>query len=125
MADSLTVMVVEDDQAIQRFVDETLAEGGFQSSIASSGEEALALLNDGKYDLLLLDIKFGQDGITGWHVARRARALNPQLPVIYMTGGAVDEWAVLGVAKSIVLAKPFTCDQLISAISKVLTVRLH
>jgi DNA-binding response OmpR family regulator len=73
--------------------------------------------------LLVLDIKLGQDGIRGWHVARRARSLNPGLPVIYMTGGAAEEWAVHGVAKSIILAKPFAPAQLISAISKLLTAR--
>jgi DNA-binding response OmpR family regulator len=118
MAHSLRVLVVEDDQPIQSLLEEALAEGGFESSIASSGEEALALLNEHKYDLLALDIKLGQDGIRGWHVARRARVLNPSLPIIYMTGAAAEEWEVHGVAKSIILAKPFAPAQLISAISK-------
>jgi DNA-binding NtrC family response regulator len=44
MADLLEIMVVEDDQHIQRIVEETLSDGGFEPVIASSGEEALALL---------------------------------------------------------------------------------
>jgi DNA-binding response OmpR family regulator len=123
MADSLRVLVVEDDQPIQSLLEEALAEGGFEASIASSGEEALTLLREGKYDLLALDIKLGQDGIRGWHVARRARTLNPGLPVIYITGAAAEDWAVHGVAKSIMLAKPFTPSQLINAISQLMPAR--
>jgi DNA-binding response OmpR family regulator len=123
MVDSLRVLVVEDDQPIQSLLEGVLSEGGFETSIASSGEEALTLLREGKYDLLALDIKLGQDGIRGWHVARRARALSPALPVIYITGAAVEEWVVHGMAKSIILAKPFAPSRLISAISELMTAR--
>jgi hypothetical protein len=36
--------------------------------------------------MLVIDIKLGKGGIKGWDVARRARAINPGLPVIYITG---------------------------------------
>lgn len=123
MADSLKVLVVDDDQPIQSLLEEALAESGFEASVASSGEEALTLLRESKYDLLALDIKLGRDGIRGWHVARRARALNPSLPVIYITGTAIEDWAVHGVANSIILAKPFAPSQLINAISELMPSR--
>jgi DNA-binding response OmpR family regulator len=121
MDHSLRALVVEDDQPIQNLVEEVLADGGLESSIASSSEEALRLLTEGRYDVLVLDIKLGDDGIRGWHIARRARALNPGLPVIYMTGAAAEEWEVHGVVKSIILAKPFAPAQLIRAVSTLLT----
>jgi DNA-binding response OmpR family regulator len=121
LPDTLKVLVVEDDEAIRSLVGEALSDGGFQPSIAASGEVALSLLSKDKYDLLVLDIKLGRDGITGWHVARRARAITLGLPVIYITGAAADEWAVQGVAKSIILSKPFAPAQLICAVSELLT----
>jgi PleD family two-component response regulator len=48
MADLLEIMVVEDDQQIQRIIEEALSDGGFEPAIASSGEEALALLTKAK-----------------------------------------------------------------------------
>ena len=39
MANLLEIMVVEDDQQIQRIVEEALRDGGFEPAIASSGEE--------------------------------------------------------------------------------------
>ena len=74
--------VCQDDQSIQAIVEEALSDGGFDPAIASTGEEALTALRGtgGKYRLLVLDIKLGTDGIKGWDVARRARAINPALP---------------------------------------------
>jgi DNA-binding response OmpR family regulator len=121
MADLLEVMVIEDDQAIQSVVEEALSDGGFEPVIASSGEEALALLSGSNYRALVIDIKLGKDRIKGWDVARRARAMNPVLPVVYITGANADEWPVQGVPNSIVLTKPFAPAQLVTAVSQLLT----
>ena len=124
MTDLLEIMVVEDDQQIQRIVEEALSDGGFEPAIASSGEEALALLSGGegksKYRVLVIDIKLGKDHIRGWDVARRARAVNPTLPVIYITGAGEEEWFVQGVPGSVLLAKPFAPAQLVTAVSQLL-----
>jgi DNA-binding response OmpR family regulator len=121
MADLLEVIVVEDDQSIQSVVEEALSNGGFEPVIASSGEEALTLLSGSNYRALVIDIELGKDRIRGWDVARRARAINPVLPVVYITGANADEWAVQGVPNSIVLTKPFAPAQLITAVSQLLT----
>ena len=121
MADLLEVMVIEDDQSIQSVVEEALSDGGFEPVIASSGEEALTLLSGSNYRALVIDIELGKDRIRGWDVARRARAINPVLPVVYITGANADEWAVQGVPNSIVLTKPFAPAQLITAVSQLLT----
>lgn len=121
MEESIVILVVEDDPSIQSIVEEALSDGGFDPAIASSGEEALAALNGPtKYRMLVLDIKLGKDGIRGWDVARRARAKVPDLPIIYITGGNADEWAVQGVPKSFLLAKPFAPAQLVTAVAQLL-----
>jgi DNA-binding response OmpR family regulator len=74
----------------------------------------------GRYRLLLIDIRLGKDRITGWDVARRARATNPDLPVVYITGAGDEEWAVQGVPGSVLLAKPFAPAQLVTAVSQLL-----
>jgi DNA-binding response OmpR family regulator len=121
MADALEVMVVEDDQSIQSIVEEALSDAGFEPAIASSGEEALRLLSESNYRALVIDIKLGKDRIRGWDVARRARAINPLLSVIYITGASADEWAVQGVPNSVALTKPFAPAQLVTAVSQLLT----
>ncbi len=121
MSGSPLVLVVEDDQAIQGIVEEALSEGGFEVAIAASGEEAATLLvgNKGQYQALVTDI--GLRGRSdGWEVARRAREINPDFPVVYMSGQHVEEWASKGVLNSIMLAKPFAPAQLVTAVSQLL-----
>jgi DNA-binding response OmpR family regulator len=52
------ILLVEDDQAIQGIIEDTLSEGGFEVAIAASGEEAATLLsgNNGQYQALVTDI---------------------------------------------------------------------
>ena len=122
LADLSGVLVVEDDQQMQSLVEEALTDGGFELAIASSGEEALTLLSERKieYRILVIDIKLGKDRISGWDVARRARAINPEFPVVYIMGANAEDWAVQGVPNSILLTKPFAPAQLVTAVSQVL-----
>ena len=120
MEEALVILVVDDDQSIQSIVEEALSDGGFEPVIASSGEDALTLLSANKYRVLVIDISLGKDRIRGWDVARRARAINPALPVVYITGATADEWAIQGVPNSILLTKPFAPAQLITAVSQLL-----
>ena len=121
MSESPTILVVEDDQAIQGIVEDALSEGGFEVAVAASGEEAATLLNGnkGQYQALVTDI--GLPGRSdGWEVARRAREVNPDFPVVYMSGQHAEEWTSKGVPNSIMLAKPFAPAQLVTAVSQLL-----
>jgi len=72
-----------------------------------------------KYRALLTDIDL-KGKLTGWDVARRARELDPEMPVIYMTGASADDWPSHGVPNSILLNKPFAPAQVVTAVSQVL-----
>src|ERR1700691_6005431 len=98
----LVILVVEDDQLVQSVVEESLTDGGFETVIASSGENAVELLDasDGKYRALVTDINLGRGGIDGWSVARHAREIDPNFPVIYMSGKDADEWTSKGLTKN-------------------------
>ena len=115
------VLIVDDDPTVRDIVTEVVSDGGFGCRNASSGEEAISLLNADRCQALIVDIGFGRDHVKGWSVARRAlEHLNPSLPIIYITGGSTDEWAVHGVPNSILLSKPFTPAQLLTALSQLL-----
>lgn len=59
---------------------------------------------------------------SGWDLARLVRERDPEFPVIYMTGAAADQWASLGVPKSILLTKPFAPAELVTAVSQLLNI---
>jgi CheY-like chemotaxis protein len=117
-----TILVVEDDNLIQSVVEETLKEGGFEIDIASSGRQAIELLDSagGKYRALVTDINLGRDKMDGWEIARHAREIDPAFPVVYMSGESADAWASKGVPNSIMLAKSFAPAQLVTAVSQLL-----
>jgi len=81
MDKSLSVLVVDDDILIRKVVEEMLSDGGFEPKPASSGEEAIALLNANRYRAVIIDIAFGKDQVKGWAVARRARAFDLPCPL--------------------------------------------
>jgi DNA-binding response OmpR family regulator len=116
------ILVVEDDPLLHTIVEETLSDGGFAIVIASSGEEAVKLLDasGGKYRALVTDINLGLRKLAGWDVARRAREITPSFPVVYMSGDSAEEWASQGVPNSIMLSKPFAPAQLVTAVSQLL-----
>jgi hypothetical protein len=55
-------------------------------------------------------------------VARHAREVNQDLPVVYVTGFHVEDWASQGVPKSMLVQKPFAPAQIITAISSLLNI---
>ena len=117
----MLILVVEDDHLIKEMVNEALSEGGFQTELVASGEEAVILLQDKHHDYraLVTDINLG-GGLNGWEVAKRARELSPDMPVVYMTGDTADQWPSHGVPNSVLLQKPFAPAQVVTAISQLL-----
>jgi DNA-binding response OmpR family regulator len=116
--EELSVLIVDDDASIQNVLREALADGGFTSEVASSGEEAATLLVGNRYRMMIVDISFGRDRVEGWSIARRARAFNPLLPIVYITGGSERDWAIQSVPNSVLLKKPFAPAELLAAVSQ-------
>ena len=122
MEDLPVIMVVEDDESVQSIVEEALTDGGFEPAIAASGEEAVTLLKGRltKYRALVTDINLGRDKMDGWEVAKHAREIDPEFPIVYMSGDSAADWASKGVPNSIMLSKPFAPAQLVTAVSQLL-----
>lgn len=77
------LLIVDDEEGIRLLYKEELEEEGYDTEIASSGEEALEKLKNTKVDLVLLDIKMpGMDGV---EVLRRVKEKWKTLPVILCT----------------------------------------
>jgi DNA-binding response OmpR family regulator len=119
--DQLVILVIEDDPPIQVVVEDALADGGFEPAIAPSGEEAVTLLrgNRRKYCALVTDINL-MGRINGWELARLAREIDPEFPILYITGAHADQWPSRGVPNSVLLTKPFAPAQLVTAVSRLL-----
>jgi DNA-binding response OmpR family regulator len=115
------ILLVEDEVLIALDLEEALQDAGFEVlSFALSGK-ALEIIErqETAYCALVTDIDLGGD-VNGWHLGHRARELEPDLPVIYMSGKSAVEWKAHGVPDSIMLQKPFVFAQLLTALSNLL-----
>jgi DNA-binding response OmpR family regulator len=115
------ILIVEDEAQIQSIVEDALGEGGFEAAIAPSGEEAVTLLKGraSNYRALVTDIGL-RGNMDGWEVAKQAREIDPEFPVVYMSGASAADWPSKGVPNSIMLSKPFAPAQLLTAVSQLL-----
>lgn len=115
------ILIIDDEHLIADMLQIELEDAGFAVMIANNGDQAMAMLDDTKavFAGLVTDINMG-DSPDGWAVARHGRESNPDLPVVYMTGGAAADWPVYGVPHSILVPKPFVVDQVITALSTLL-----
>jgi len=121
MPDSVLILVVEDERLVSDVTELALTDGGYEIASAATGEEAISMLESGEeYRVLVTDINLKPGGKTGWDVAKRGRELNPDLPVVYVTGGEGAEWPVHGVPNSVLIAKPFAPSQIVTAVSQLL-----
>ena len=121
--DAPTVLVIEDEDGIQGVIEDTLTDGGFSPAITPSGEEAVTLLrgHKGNYQALVTDISL-RGRMDGWAVAQHAREIDPDFPIIYISGANVADWPSKGVPNSIMLQKPFAPAQLLTAVSQLLNI---
>jgi DNA-binding response OmpR family regulator len=112
------VLYAEDETLIASMVEEFLTEAGFETIVAHDGEQAARMLarHRDKLAAFVIDVQLGR-GPNGWDLARRARASNPRLPIVYTTGDSAYQWPTEGVPHSLAIAKPFVESQLLDALS--------
>jgi len=118
------VLVVEDQPLILLSVCEALEAGGYATLAISTGIEAATLIEGetGQFAALVTDVRLGQ-GLDGWALAQRARELNPDLAVVYMSGDSAPEHGERGVKNSMMIQKPFVGSQIVRAVSALLNLQ--
>ncbi len=108
------ILVVDDDALVSEFVRSLLTSLSYKVTTAANGPEALQVLaSDAPLDLLFTDILMA-GGMNGWELARRARELRPDLPVLFTSAhpDAVDPLSKDRVAMAPLLRKPYRAREL-------------
>jgi CheY-like chemotaxis protein len=116
------VLVVDDDVHVRQFAAAALQELGYEILEAQDGPSALLLLE--RYQPLVVLMDYAMPGMSGADAAERIRALQPGLPILFMTGHA-DMAAIERVARTQihVLRKPFGISTLAEAMRAILRTR--
>ncbi len=117
----LTVLMVEDDY-INIFMMQRLFESIFNITYAKNSSEALVFLNQNVYDLVLMDINLGEEGVSGVEILKQMKTDNrhTSTKVFAVTGyvkeGDREKYINLGFDEH--FPKPLAKDMLIQAIQK-------
>ena len=77
------ILIAEDERTQRDLLDGFLKKEGFEVDAASNGREALSKLNEGVFDIVLLDHKMPD--LDGFQALREIRKFYPDLPVVMMT----------------------------------------
>ncbi|MES1199041.1 MAG: response regulator [Pseudomonadota bacterium] len=110
-AQNVSILLVDDDNAVREVTGHMLRDLGYEVVEAGSGGAALELLSASHIDLALLD--FAMPGMNGAELAKEIRARRPHLPLVFATGYA-DAAALEEESEERILRKPFD-DQELSA----------
>lgn len=102
----IRVLLVEDEVFISEWVAESLSDQGFAVRTVTNAADALRHLESAAVDVLFTDINLPGD-MDGAALARRARELLPDLPVVYASGRVNLLNPRLRVPGSIFIAKPY------------------
>lgn len=112
----IRVLLVDDEKGYIQPLSERLRSRGFNVAIAFSGEEALILIENNDFDVVLLDIMM--PGKNGLETLQDIRKIDFLVPIILLTGHAKIETAMEEVKTGVFdyLLKPVQIDQLVERI---------
>ena len=107
------ILLVDDEQSIQTLLSYPLRKDGYHVTSALDGNEALRRFEEGRFDLVILDLMLPQMG--GVEVCRQLRSRS-QVPIIMLTakGSETDKVAGLEVGADDYISKPFSLRELVA-----------
>lgn len=114
------VLVVDDERVVRRALQRILERDGYVVSLAECGQEAIDLYAARwkELDVVVLDVMMPD--VDGREVLQRMRAVNPAVRAILSSGFTVESDPSLSVPGTWLLQKPYTPDQVRTALSDAL-----
>jgi len=114
------ILVVDDEKVTRRNLEHVLTREGYQVNTAANGVEAIGLLEERTFDVVITDLKMEQ--ADGMQVLEAAKKKNPSTEVIVITGYATVPAAVSALRKGShhFLAKPLKLDEIRSTVNSAL-----
>jgi two-component system, NtrC family, response regulator AtoC len=106
------VLIVDDDQSLGETMEAALRRANFQATARTNADEALALLDQQDFDVVVTDLNM--DGMNGLALCERIASNRPDVPVVVMTAFGSMETAVAAIRAGAYdfIAKPFELEEL-------------
>jgi CheY-like chemotaxis protein len=119
----LRILVAEDNEVNQLLVKRLLTRCGHAVEVVGSGAEAVAAVERGRYDLVLMDVHMpGMDGVTATRRIRALPSAEAEIPIVALTANAMagDRELYLAAGMSEYVSKPIDTGALLAAIARAL-----
>lgn len=120
-----TILIIDDDRAVQRSIALALKQAGYFSQSVSSAEEALSVLHTGDFSAAVQDMNFSRSttGEEGLSLLERIKSSFPALPVLLITAWGSVELAVEGMKRGAAdfLLKPWANEELVRRLETALS----
>ena len=118
------ILIADDDEVSCQFFAETLESEGFRVQQVTSGDAALACLENTTYDLLIIDVRM--PGMSGLEATRIVHEKYPALPIVVMTAFGSIETAVEAIHEGAFdfISKPMNLAELKNIVARALAQRL-
>jgi DNA-binding NtrC family response regulator len=84
MKNEINILIVDDELAMRNLLENILIQEGYNIGLAENGDDALKMIKNNKYDLVLSDIKM--PGMNGFELLKIIKSEHPGIGVIMMTG---------------------------------------
>ncbi|SFU94675.1 ATP-binding protein [Halomonas korlensis] len=119
--DAVRLLVVDDTESNRLLLRELIAQPGIDIELAASGEEALAMAQGQRYDLVLMDIRMpGMDGVETTRALRRLGGDWQELPIVAVTAHVLDaeRQRLLANGLNDILVKPVDANRLAETLQR-------
>ena len=114
----IRILLAEDDEAMRSHLARLLKRAGYAVVAAASGDEAVPLLEDEHFDLLLSDVIM--PGVDGIELARVCERVSPATRIVFITGfAAITLTADIEAPRARSLSKPFHLRELVSEVRRI------
>ena len=112
----MKVLVIEDDREAQRYLEKALNEAGHSTDVAGDGETGLALAENGKYDVLIIDRMLPKKDGLSIIMALRAKGVETPVLILSALGQVDDRVTGLRAGGDDYLTKPYAFSELLARI---------
>ncbi len=118
--EQVRMLIVDDEEIIREGLKRTLAGERYAVGTCANGYAAVEMLNDRQFDLIVTDLKM--PGMNGIEVLKAVNTLQPDVPVIMITGYATVETAVEAMKQGAFdyITKPFDPDEFLEKVERAL-----
>jgi DNA-binding response OmpR family regulator len=116
----VSILLAEDDPNLGQLLKSYLSAKEFEATLVTDGAQAMKVFRKEKFNLCLLDVMMPE--IDGFALAREIRAIDPHIPVIFLTAKNLKEDIIEGFKSGAddYLTKPFSMEELIYRIEAIL-----